>query len=105
MIDVSKIRVGDEVTVRAKVTIVHHDDPRNPIRLHGGTWVTRGDIFAHHPAPRQFKPGDRVLDNGYSGPVAWFIVHVKDGSAWIDDANGYSRIARLHNLRHADESE
>jgi hypothetical protein len=113
MIDVSKIRVGDHLDIRMRVTrasvdghdrefCLEYDAERRIVvnsRDHGNL------ILAHTPAPRQFKPGDRVLDNGYSGPVAWFIVHVKDGSAWIDDANGYSRIARLHNLRHADESE
>jgi hypothetical protein len=113
MIDVSKIRVGDHLDIRMRVTRVSVDGHDREFFLEYDAAESRvvvssrdhGDLILAHHTPRQFKPGDRVLDNGYSGPVIWFIVHVKDGSAWIDDANGYSRIARLHNLRHADESE
>lgn len=100
MIDLSKIRVGDEVTVRGEVTVVHHDDP-HPIRLHGGTWVKRKDIVAHHPKPREFKPGD---------PVYWFekgaykIVAIDGGQIWIKGRNG-NLTAMVEDLRHADESE
>jgi hypothetical protein len=102
MIDVSKIRVGDEVTVRAKVAIAHHDDTNKPVRLHGGTWVSREEIISHTPAPRQFKPGDKVKV-GTSGPLTIIAIEAED--AWVRAANGDRFTTTLHALRHADESE
>ena len=73
MVDVSKIKVGDEVTVRAKV---HESSAIDG----GGLWVVAAsvldapnrarfvanDILSHTPAPKEWKVGDkcRVCDRG-----------------------------------------
>jgi len=108
MLDISKIKVGDEVTVRGVVT--HKVDMPNPkfglcfSKPQDKSWcnVEAYAIVTHTPAPRAFKPGDTV----YAGSsVKWRIEHLKGHWAWIEDANKWIRLEALENLRHADESE
>jgi hypothetical protein len=104
MIDVSKIRVGDEVTVRARVDRTDAGVGR-PIQISfGGRVVCISDesIATHTPAPRQFKPGDKVKV-GTSGPLTIIAIEAED--AWVRAANGDRFTTTLHALRHADESE
>jgi len=73
MVDVSKIRTGDTVTVKA---IARHDYQTNgAIRLKLFTsgdcfTASAADISTHTPAPRKFKIGDAVtLDATVGGKV------------------------------------
>lgn len=101
MIDISKIKVGDEVTVRAKVIQIDRKHVAEPVRLNGGSWVLGNQIIAHHPAPREFKPGDRVIIGGSSTLV---LVAMDAGEAWIKTPTGHFT-ADVSELCHADESE
>ena len=102
MIDVAKIRVGDEVTVRARVKQIDSDDDA-PIRICGGSWVPLADILTHTPAPREFKPGDRVTWG--AGRYVYEFIAQRGSSAivWDEDYGCFSPL--FSNLRHADESE
>lgn len=103
MVDLSKIKVGDEVTVRMVVKTVDTDGIFNASSsggVHG--WIDSSEIATHTPAPREFKPGETV----YAGSATkWKIEHVNGFWAWIVDANGWNRLEALENLRHADESD
>lgn len=100
MIDVSKIRIGDEVTVRVTV---RDADLRGSIRVTRDPWLRSDDIVAHHPKPREFKPGDRVTACHF--PDVRTIVAVDNGEAWIRSPLGGHHSASFESLRHADESE
>ena len=103
MIDVSKIRVGDEVTVRGKVAKIAADGDIFFESENGADgWFNRSEIVAHTPKPREFKPGDPVYANG---ATKWTVVHVRGLWAWLEDDNGWNRLEILKDLRHADESE
>lgn len=112
MIDVSKIRVGDEVTVRAKVVDrgTHfspcHDYPGEPtIRIMVGEWVGSSEIATHTPKPREFKPGDRVTWGKLQGTYVYeFIAQRGDCAVAWNDTFGFS-LQPTSDLRHADESE
>ncbi len=109
MIDVSKIKVGDEGTVRVrfiemspfgnfKVETVNYPNV-NPI------WASPSDIASHTPAsppPRVFKPGDRVTYQNLG--QSHEIVALDAGQAWLKTPTGHFT-AELYDLRHADERE
>lgn len=108
MIDVSKIRVGDEVTVRAKVVDRGNEfTPRGPfnpvVKIFVGEWVGAEHIEAHHPKHREFKPGDRVTwgNGAYS---AEFIALRGDEAAVWESSYGW-KTPKISDLHHADESE
>jgi acyl dehydratase len=102
MIDVSKIRVGDEVTVRA--TVLEVADGIKPIRVKRDPWVEVGEIATHTPAPREFKPGDRVTMG--SGCLDLELIAIRDEVACVwDNISRRFESAIVHRLRHADESE
>jgi hypothetical protein len=105
MIDVSKIRVGDEVTLSGRVERTDAGICK-PFAIDIQSvliCVGEGAIATHTPKPRDFKPGDLVCELGIE--PGFRIVHVRDGQAWIDNAEGWNKIAKLIHLRHADESE
>jgi hypothetical protein len=101
MIDVSKIRVGDEVTVRATVREVA--DGTKPIRVSRDPWVGVSDIATHTPKPREFKPGDRVTWG--NGLLVYEFIAARNSKAvlWSDEYQW--QIHDVSHLRHADESE
>lgn len=102
MVDLTKIKVGDEVTVRAKVVALEPNKLcPEPIRIHGGSWINEKDILTHTPASREFKPGDRVswLPNTFA---VWTIEAIKDGQAWLRFKNDW-HTAKISDLRHADD--
>lgn len=107
MVDVSKIHVGDEVTVRAKVVEIGVGmvEARLGASL---TWIHQLDIATHTPAPREFKPGDRaiVYDAVSDSKDPCDVLAVDDAFAWVRNRRSGGRwTARLSDLRHADESE
>lgn len=108
MIDVSKIKVGDEVTVRAKVVDRGNEfTPRGPmptvVKICVGEWVGAEHIEAHHPAPREFKPGDLVTW-GTGAYNAEFIALRGDEAAVWESRYGW-KTPKISDLRHIDESE
>ena len=109
MIDISKINVGDEVTVRARVIQIDRKHTAEPVRLNGGSWVLGNQIIAHHPKPREFKPGDRVTirDIRSDKRVVGVILAIDDACAWVKSLEFPAQrwTEKLVYLRHADESE
>jgi plastocyanin len=103
MIDVSKIRVGDEVTVRGRVYDASGADWFY-VSFGASSWakVPADAIATHSPKPREFKPGDRVTF--IDSQVAFDVVHAEGDQAWVKNLNG-SMLAPFTELRHADESE
>lgn len=108
MVDVSKIKVGDEVTVRGVVADTRHADSTAPVAVSfsgvcHSHWVNSSAIATHTPKPREFKPGDRVTWG--SGYVIYELVAIRDGIAatWNKDYGWQPKT--LSDLRHADESE
>jgi hypothetical protein len=88
MIDISKIKPGDKVTlVPLEVADVHwYNDNRGPgIRLRDSegysNFITADQIAAHHPAPREIGVGDRVKEKGRL--IAGTVEHVARGAAWV----------------------
>ncbi len=121
MIDVSKIRVGDEVTVRVKVTDRVSDTAVAPVRISifgVVAWVPVDFIATHTPKPRDFNPGDRVTWTG-NDMHRWKIIAIDGELAWskwdgyAGDASptphaphfGKREMHPIQCLRHADESE
>lgn len=122
MIDVSKIRVGDEVTVKATVTEVYPDSECPvTVSIKSVSWQIcplREDIATHTPKPREFKPGDRVTWTG-NDMHRWKIIAIDGELAWskwdgyAGDASptphsphfGKRAMHPIQCLRHADESE
>jgi hypothetical protein len=116
MIDVSKIRVGDHLDIRMRVTRVSVDGHDREFCLEYDAAESRvvvssrdhGDlILAHHPTPREFKPGDRVKRMNWGGaPIQWTFVASANGIAFCAHDNGEDTMyLKLSDLRHADESE
>lgn len=105
MIDVSKIRVGDEVTVRGSVSEI--DKTSIPFRVlmdSGRTaWFCADEITTHTPKPREFKTGDRVTW-GNGAYNAEFVALRGDNAAVWESRYGWKAL-KISDLRHADESE
>jgi hypothetical protein len=103
MIDVSKIRVGDEVTVRGKIT----GCTANGVNVLIGpspTWAHRHSIATHTPKPREFKPGDRVTWSAGRARVYEFIAQ-RGPTAILWSPEYGATDPSISSLRHADESE
>lgn len=114
MVDLRKIRVGDEVTVRAKVVALEPNKLcPEPIRIHGGSWINEKDILTHTPAPREFKPGDRVsfYDMREDKISYGVVVAIDEDFAWVKvpesptPAGNIRVTLNISELRHADERE
>ena len=103
MIDVSKIRVGDKITIYADVMEIDHGS-KMPIRIGDNSWVEYSDIATH--TPREFKAGDRVQPiNPHEGSNTGTILCVDGNEAWVKwdhTNNNYTR--GIQGLRHADEA-
>lgn len=96
MVDVSKIKVGDEVTVRATVAAMDYGTCA-PVRIIGGSWIYKDDILVHTPKPREFKPGDMVTWG--AGVVAWELVATANGFAFLKVLNE-ATLMRVSEIRH-----
>ena len=88
MIDISKIKPGDFVTVRARVLEIDERKPAESniapsvaIRLNSSLWVLSSTIVSHEPAPEPLKIGDVV--EVCPGKSQGTIVGLHDGSAWV----------------------
>lgn len=98
-VDLAKIRVGDEVLVRASFDRTTHDDGKVAVRFRGKSgyfdggrdyaYVNREDIVSHTPAPRALAVGDLVRAKAWAATLT--IVCIDDGWAWLKDGE-YSRI-------------
>lgn len=84
-IDISKIRVGDDVTVRAIVTEV--GSRGTAIRVQppsftssGDQWISIDDVTSHTPQPLSF--GDTVRGPFIS--ATGVIRAIQGGFAWVD---------------------
>mgnify|MGYP000703462613 CR=1 FL=1 len=82
------IRVGDEVTVKLKVTKV--DGSNTPIRAGykslQDAWLPLAAILQHTPAPRPLVPGPAEYVSDPSPRVTVLAVH--DGQAWVRMPDG-----------------
>lgn len=112
MIDLSKIKIGDEIDIRMRVTTVgfhdhdlefccRYDDSERPViissRAHSAL------IISHTPVPRDFKPGDRV--EWMHGPHIYTFVGEFMGTAALARNGDVWAHPPLSELRHPDESE
>ena len=105
MIDISKMQLGDKVTVHG--TILTIDRRRDRF---GGAgiaireqWFTPEKIITHTPAPHEFKPGDRVTWG--DGLDVYEFIAQRGAVAIVWDADYGIQGPSLSDLRHADESE
>ncbi len=111
MVDISKIKVGDKVTVKGKVVSLPHDTGDRSFRIEvvgifPDVFVLPEQIATHTPAQRAFNPGDRVCSPHCSVPTKWTFVAAANRRAFIAHDNGDDVLSvRLSDLRHADESE
>jgi hypothetical protein len=104
MIDVSKIRVGDEGTVRVRFVDIRNGSFRvETLRFGGSMWAFASDLSTHTPKPREFKPGDRVTWG--NGSRTYEFLAQRGGTAFLW-SNAYgAALPNISELRHADESE
>jgi len=82
MIDISKIKPGDKVTL---VPLEVHSVDAGWVALftdlEGIVQFDWNQIAAHHPAPREIGVGDRVKEKGRL--IAGTVEHVARGAAWV----------------------
>jgi translation initiation factor IF-1 len=104
-IDISKIKPGDYVTVRAKVTAIQEEPVEfciAPKVIRGSTmWVSPSAIVGHEPAPEQLKVGDVV--EVYPGKSQGTIVGLHDGNAWVYVFKQAYLWKKLSELRRVDQ--
>jgi hypothetical protein len=88
MIDISKIKPGDFVTVRARVLEVDERKPEEiniapsgSIRLNSSLWVLSRTIVSHEPAPEPLKVGDMVTVECATGQYKILALH--GDKAWV----------------------
>ena len=106
MIDISKIRPGDEVTVRAKATHTAQKPDMVHVAFENGgyLWVIAEMIDMHIPAPREIKVGDLVRHEDFMRPL--IVRAVDDGKAWLRDGNAGSYVTRAaEDLTHAEDDD
>lgn len=103
-IDLAAIRVGDEVTILAKVTEIKGEClrvlPALFVMDHGGQWTDADHIASHTPAPKPLTVGDRVkLARGEC--VLGDLVALSPPYAWIKDNTGTHYTQALSDLERA----
>ena len=110
MVDISKIKPGDEVTVRAKVIRAFYNSSVGWIQADVGIDVPQmigtSCILTHTPNPREFKVRDMVRH--LSDDSEYEIVGIREGKAavWRPDGGPYEghwAIWNLCDLSHADD--
>ena len=109
MIDISKIRAGDEVTVRCVVKEVVDTElvvvkpSFNPGPFFADMCISKDWIATHTPKPRDFTPGDRVTWG--SGVNIYEFIAQRDDVAIVWSAEHGASDPPFYKLRHADERE
>lgn len=82
MIDISKIRPGDKVTLVPLEVALPGSCAITVTLPRGASFnVTADQIAAHHPAPREFQMGDRVRLK--MGGIAGTVRGVDQGEVWV----------------------
>jgi hypothetical protein len=107
MVDIAKIKAGDRVTVEGVVIGVKNDVVCFDAGVGGDAarhYAHMSGIASHTPAPREFKPGDEVRNVEQFKNARLFIIATFDETAWIRDANNWSMLCPINELRHADPS-
>ena len=102
MIDISKIKPGDYVTVRAKVLRVcanAYEEFEIRTATTRVTWVSQEEITSHEPTPEPLKVGDVVFAGGVRRHI---IAGLHNDTAWLVRSTGYSQ-AELSKLRRVTE--
>jgi hypothetical protein len=102
MIDVSKVKVGDELEFhRVRVTQVDASDVPIKIEWPDGAsdWFMKRRFASHIPAPGHFKKGDPVTWGDGSKRATFLMSH--GGTAFIAREDDSPGTAELSALRHA----
>lgn len=104
-VDISKINVGDTVTVSHEVIQID-DDAKFPVRISPFAWVSLERIVSHHPKPREFKAGDKVTYRD-SHIVYEFVAMRHEELCLFEPGVGFRIFMgrAIRDLRHADEQQ
>ena len=94
MIDISKIKPGDKVTLVPLEVVDKTKSTVNIIFKDECHWISADQIAAHHPAPREFQVGDRVRSGGSEGAIE----HLARGRARVLWDSGYDLICSIEDL-------
>jgi len=105
MIDISKMQLGDKVTVHGTILTIDQRKDR-----FGGAgiaireqWFTPEKIITHTPAPREFKLGDNVTWGRGVKAHELLIVRGEEAAVWNEKVGII--VVPFSYLRHTDESE
>ena len=104
MVDISKIKVNDRITVRMIVNKLEVLEKERPIHaLHEGSeilgcWLDPKNIVAHTPAPRPIVVGSPVR---YDGAVC-IVAGLDNGTAWVRFKYGMYQTVPAGSLTHDD---
>jgi hypothetical protein len=111
MVDLSKIRVGDEVTIRARVGAKFDNGDfwlgfSETGSESNGTIISARvcplSIATHTPAPREFKPGDKVIAK--RDKAEYELVGIRERLAFLwYSPQCFGRTADVSDLCHADD--
>jgi len=87
-IDISKIKPGDTVTLRAVVQEIAGRDDRGhsfyvEVTDYASFWVRESKVASHEPAPEPLKVGDVVIHNGYIGKLPHTVIGLYKDKAWL----------------------
>lgn len=98
MVDISKIKEGDEVTGRHTVSHVNHGEVY--VALAGGGYVKlpQERLISHTPKSREIKAGDKVTWG--TGVYGYEVFAVCNELAWLPGANNSDMTKPLSDLRH-----
>lgn len=105
-IDLSKIKPGDEVTIRGRAIRNRHDDGKTwvevsfengPARFHHFTGPIAAESIATH-TPKALSVGDRVKVRGRPIHTEPVIIAIDDDWAWLKDIEGDRWHVRLSGL-------
>lgn len=105
MIDISKVKPGDKVTMKEGTVIAVRDlGAVYPISIDFGgdaSSFSPNSIATHTPAPKPLVPGNRVKWGAGPAEMIGEIKAIDGDDAWIK-AGDYNYIISVANLRHAD---
>ena len=99
-IDISKIKPGDVVTVRAEEIEIWPGALYIKAPTGAKVWMARQDIATHEPAPEPLKIGDVVTVEG--GTTSYTITGLHNDAAWLSFAHTY-KSAPVSKLRRVEQ--